>query len=59
MQCLRRLIWDEQGPTAVEYAVMMGMILLVVIGAVGTVGTNTNNMWVRIMNNLSSVVFGN
>jgi pilus assembly protein Flp/PilA len=53
------LIWDEQGPTAVEYAVMMGMILLVVIGAVATVGANTNDMWVRIMNNLTTYAFGN
>ena len=59
MRCLRRLIWDEQGPTAVEYAVMMGMILLVVIGAVATVGANTNDMWVRIMNNLTTYAFGN
>ena len=59
MRWLRRLIRDEQGPTAVEYCVMMGMILLVVIGAVGTVGVNANNMWVRIFNNLNSIVFGN
>ena len=58
MQRLWRLIWDEEGPTAVEYCVMMGMILLVVIGAVATVGTNTNNMWVKIVNSLGTVVFG-
>jgi pilus assembly protein Flp/PilA len=37
----------EDGPTAVEYAVMLAMILMVVYGAVGSVGTNTNNSLTR------------
>jgi pilus assembly protein Flp/PilA len=58
MQCLWRFIRSERGATAVEYCVMLSMILLVVIGAVTTVGTNANNMWVRILNSLRTIVFG-
>jgi pilus assembly protein Flp/PilA len=58
MRRLRRLLLDERAATAVEYAVMMGMILLVIIGAIGTVGTQTSAVWTKILNNLTSVVFG-
>ncbi len=32
----------EDGPTAVEYAVMLALIIVVCIGAVTTLGTNAN-----------------
>lgn len=31
---------EEDGPTAVEYAVMLALIIVVCLAAVGTVGTN-------------------
>lgn len=31
---------EEDGPTAVEYAVMMALIIVVCIGAVKTIGDN-------------------
>jgi len=34
----------EDGPTAVEYAVMLAMIILVCFVAVALVGTKTSNM---------------
>jgi pilus assembly protein Flp/PilA len=34
---------DESGPTAVEYAVMLALIIVVCITAITTLGTNTNN----------------
>jgi pilus assembly protein Flp/PilA len=33
----------EEGPTAVEYAVMMALIIVVCMAAVLALGTNTNN----------------
>ncbi len=32
----------EEGPTAVEYAVMLALIIVVCIGAVTTLGANAN-----------------
>jgi pilus assembly protein Flp/PilA len=32
----------EDGPTAVEYAVMMALIIVVCVGAITTLGSNTN-----------------
>ena len=34
---------DESGPTAVEYAVMLALIIVVCITAVTALGTNANN----------------
>jgi pilus assembly protein Flp/PilA len=35
----------EDGPTAVEYAVMLALIIAVVIAAVATIGTETGSMY--------------
>ena len=40
---LVNFINDESGPTAVEYAVMLALIIVVCITAVTTLGTNANN----------------
>ena len=39
----------EDGPTAVEYAVMLALIVVVVLAAVANIGGTTNEMY----NNLS------
>jgi pilus assembly protein Flp/PilA len=36
-------IKNEDGPTAVEYAVMLALIVVVCITAITTLGTNANN----------------
>jgi pilus assembly protein Flp/PilA len=41
MKTLLRFLRAEEGPTAVEYAVMLAMIILVCIAAVQAVGTQT------------------
>jgi pilus assembly protein Flp/PilA len=39
---IQRFLQSEEGPTAVEYAVMTAFILMVCILAVEAIGTNTN-----------------
>ena len=34
---------DESGPTAVEYAVMLALIIVVCIAAITALGTNASN----------------
>jgi pilus assembly protein Flp/PilA len=40
----------EDGPTAVEYAVMLALIIVVCITAVTTLGTNSNATYVKAGN---------
>ncbi len=38
---LKRFLSDESGPTAVEYAVMLALIVVVCIGSVNLMAQNT------------------
>ncbi len=38
---LRRLAIEEDGPTAVEYAVMLALIVVVCVASIGAVGSAT------------------
>jgi pilus assembly protein Flp/PilA len=38
-----RFMKKEDGPTAVEYAVMLALIIVVCIAAITTLGSNANN----------------
>ncbi len=38
----------EDGPTAVEYAVMLALIIVVCIGAITTLGNNANNTFSNV-----------
>jgi pilus assembly protein Flp/PilA len=39
---LVKFLREEEGPTAVEYAVMLALIIVVCITAITTLGTNAN-----------------
>lgn len=45
MHKIIRLLKVEDATTAVEYAVMLGLILVAIIGAIGSVGVGTGGMW--------------
>jgi pilus assembly protein Flp/PilA len=42
-QAIVSFLKNEDGPTAVEYAVMLALIIVVCITAVTALGTNANN----------------
>jgi pilus assembly protein Flp/PilA len=39
---LKKFLVSEDGPTAVEYAVMLALIVIVCLTAIQTIGTNAN-----------------
>ena len=43
MQRVTEFLKREDGPTAVEYAVMLALIIVVCIAAITTLGSNANN----------------
>ena len=45
---------NEDGPTAVEYAVMLALIIVVCIGAITTLGTNANVTFTSVGTALTS-----
>jgi pilus assembly protein Flp/PilA len=42
MQAVKRFLQAEDGPTAVEYAVMLALIVVVCITAITALGSNAN-----------------
>ncbi|HZZ28777.1 MAG TPA: Flp family type IVb pilin [Pirellulales bacterium] len=50
----REFLVCEDGPTAVEYAVMLALIVVVCLAAIGTIGTNANTTFQNVANSLAS-----
>jgi pilus assembly protein Flp/PilA len=42
MNLIKKFLASEDGPTAVEYAVMLALIVVVCIGTITNVGTKVN-----------------
>jgi pilus assembly protein Flp/PilA len=49
---IRRFLVSEDGPTAVEYAVMLALIIVVCLVAIGQIGTNANATFTSVANSL-------
>ena len=49
---LRYLRRDQRGATAVEYGLILAMVVLAMFGALQSVGSSTSNIW----NNVSTKV---
>lgn len=45
MNALQRFLREEHAATAVEYAVMLAMILMTAIAAVSSFGSATGGLW--------------
>ena len=50
MNAIKRFLLDESGPTAVEYAVMLAMIIVVCLVSIGVIGENLNTTYDQIIN---------
>ncbi len=47
-QILGRLLQDEQGQDIAEYAVMLAVILVIVVGTIRLIGTNANTVFSQV-----------
>jgi len=45
----------EDGPTAVEYAVMLALIIVVCITAITALGTNANKTFTNVSSSMANV----
>ena len=53
IQTIRGILQDEAGQDIAEYAVMLAVILLIVIGTVKLIGTNANSTFSNVASNLN------
>jgi pilus assembly protein Flp/PilA len=50
----RAFVADKAGATAIEYALIAGLIALAIIPAMSAVGLNNGGMWTRIGKNVEA-----
>lgn len=48
LQKATRFVRAEDGPTAVEYAVMLALIVIVCLAAIHTIGTNAKQAFTNV-----------
>lgn len=51
---VQRFLVSEDGPTAVEYAVMLALIVIVCLAAIQAIGTNANATFQEVANQIGS-----
>jgi len=55
MTDLAKLLWrNEEGQDVAEYAVMLAVILVIVIGTVKLIGGNANNVFSQVASGLAT-----
>jgi pilus assembly protein Flp/PilA len=52
-ESIRRFLVSEEGPTAVEYAVMLAMIILVCLIGIQALGSATNSTFTNVSGKMS------
>jgi pilus assembly protein Flp/PilA len=50
---VKKFLVSEDGPTAVEYAVMLALIIVVCLAAVSAVGSNANSKFNKVSSYLT------
>jgi pilus assembly protein Flp/PilA len=50
-----RFAKDESGATAIEYGLIIALIAVVIITAVGTIGTKINNAFTKVNTGLGNI----
>ncbi len=49
---LRKLWWHDEGQDIAEYAVMLAVILIIVVGTVRLIGSNANNAFSAVASSI-------
>lgn len=50
---VHRFLVSEDGPTAVEYAVMLALIIIICVASIQTVGTNVSQVFANTAASMS------
>jgi Flp pilus assembly pilin Flp len=54
MNCLRRLFREQRGQDIAEYAVLLAVILVIVVGTIRIIAGNTTRMYSQTQSALSN-----
>ncbi|RED15922.1 Flp family type IVb pilin [Parasphingopyxis lamellibrachiae] len=51
---IRNILHDERGATAVEYGLIVSLIVISMVGALAVLGNSTTTMWNDVSNEVSA-----
>ena len=51
-QTIQRLLRDEKGQDIAEYAVMLAVILVIVVGTIRLIGSNANTVFSQVASSI-------
>ena len=54
VRSLRRFFKSDDGPTAVEYAVMLALIVIVCLAAIRSIGTQANHQFQKVAQSIAA-----
>jgi len=54
----KHLLTDESGPTSVEYAILLALLVAVIITGVLTTGNLQNQMWTETASDMGTAIGG-
>jgi len=52
LKFIKRLVREDDGPTAVGYAVMMALVIIVCLSSIRSVGTKASTTFTNVANSL-------
>ena len=58
MQLFREFLADESGATAIEYALMLGLVAVAIVGSLNTLRGGMINMYDLVANNVDTAING-
>ena len=47
------ILWSDEGQDIAEYAVMLAVILVIVVGTIRLIGTNANNVFSQVASSMN------
>lgn len=50
---LRRICWEDEGQDIAEYAVMLAVILVIVVGTIKLIGSSANNVFSSVASSIN------
>lgn len=53
-ESIKTFLKEEDGPTAVEYAVMLALIVVVCMGTIQTLGSNANDKFIEVSDQIAA-----
>ena len=57
-QSLVRFLKDDSGATAIEYSLMLGLVVLAIVGSIELLSSSLSNMYFYVSSNVTSSVAG-